>query len=139
MAKYAAFGSTLKIGGTAGTAIVNITEIDGPELSAETMDMTAHDSAGSYREIIPTFLDAGEVSFTIQYDPAHATHKNAAGGLLYLYAQKTLSSFALGMPTTPAANIVFSGYVTKFKPGMPLDGALTAEVSIKVTGAPTLP
>ena len=139
MAKYAAFGTTLRIGGTAGTAVVNITGVDGPELSAEMLDMTAHDSAGTFRERIPTFLDAGELSFTIQYDPGHATHRNAAGGLLHLLTQRTVSSFAMGFPTTPAANWVFSGYVTKFKPAAPLDGALTAEVTITVSGAPTVP
>lgn len=139
MAKYAAFGTTLKIGGTAGTAVVNVTEFDGPEQSAETIDMTAHDSSGSYREIVPSFLDGGEVTMTIQYDPAGATHKNAAGGLLYLYANRTSSSYALTFPSTPAASWVFTGYVTRFKPSAPLDGALTADVTIKVSGAPTLP
>lgn len=139
MAKYAAFGTTLKIGGTAGTAIVNVTDIAGPKLGAEILDMTAHDSSGSYREIVPTFLDAGEVTCTIQYDPAHATHKNAAGGLLYLFANKTSSSFALVLPSTPATNIVFTAYVTGFEPKMPIDGALTADVTLKVSGAPTLP
>ena len=50
MAKYAAFGTTLKIGGTAGTAVINVESIEGPEQSVEMLDMTAHDSGSAYRE-----------------------------------------------------------------------------------------
>ena len=41
MAGQAAFGTTLKIGGTAGTAIVNITEINPPSQSGD----AGHDGA----------------------------------------------------------------------------------------------
>ena len=135
MAKYSAFGTTLKIGGTAGTAIANVTEIDGPELSAETIDMTAHDSSGAYREMFPSFLDAGEVSLKIQYDPANTQHK----ALLTSLTGRASASYALTFPTTPVASWVFTGYVTGFKPSAPMDGALEADVTIKVSGAPTLP
>jgi hypothetical protein len=135
MAKYAAFGTTLKIGGTAGTAVANVTEIDGPELGAEEIDMTAHDSGSAFREILPSFLDAGEVSLKIQYDPAGATHK----ALLTNLTTRASASYALTFPTTPAASWVFTGYVMGFKPSAPMDGALTADVTIRVYGAPTLP
>ena len=95
MAGQAAFGTTLKIGGTAGTAIVNITEINPPSQSAETLDMTAHDSGGAYREMVPSFLSAGEVTLTINWDPNAATHKNAAGGLRKLFADRASSSLRL--------------------------------------------
>lgn len=138
MAKYAAFGTTLKIGGTAGTAVVNVESIEGPEQSVEMLDMTAHDSGSAYREKVASFIDAGEVSLTIQWDPGHATHKNAAGGLRYLLANRTSSSFAITYPTTPAASDVFTAYVSKFVPSAPFDDKLTAEVTLTLTGAPAL-
>lgn len=138
MAKYAAFGTTLKIGGTAGTAVVNVESIEGPEQSVETIDMTAHDSASAYREIVPSFIDAGEVTLRIQWDPNNATHKNAAGGLRYLLAQRTSSVFAITYPSSPAASDVFTAYVTKFTPSAPFDDKLTADVTLTLTGAPTL-
>ncbi len=138
MAKYAAFGTQLRIGGTAGTAVINVESIDGPEQSVEVLDMTAHDSSGAYREKMASFIDAGEVSLRIQWDPNHATHKNAAGGLRYLLAQRIASSFALIYPTTPAASDVFTAYVTKFSPSAPFDDKLAADVTLTVSGAPTL-
>lgn len=138
MAKYAAFGTTLKIGGTAGTAVVNVESIEGPEQTVETIDMTAHDSGSAYREIAPTFIDAGEVTLRIQWDPNNATHKNAAGGLRYLLAQRTSSTFAITYPSSPAASDVFTAYVTAFTPSAPFDDKLTADVTLTLTGAPTL-
>lgn len=138
MAKYAAFGTTLKIGGTAGTAVVNIESIEGPEQTVETLDMTAHDSGSAYREIRPSFIDAGEVTLRIQWDPNDATHKNTAGGLRYMLAQRTSSAFAITYPSSPAASDVFTAYVTKFVPSAPFDDKLTADVTLTLTGAPTL-
>ena len=138
MAKYAAFGTVLKIGGTAGTAVVNVESIEGPEQTVETLDMTAHDSGSSYREVAPSFIDAGEVTLRIQWDPNGATHKNTAGGLRYLLAQRASSVFAITYPTTPVASDVFTAYVTKFVPSAPFDDKLTADVTLTLTGAPTL-
>lgn len=137
MAGQAAFGTTLKIGGTAGTAVVNITSIEGPGWSVESLDMTAHDSASAYREIAPSFIDAGEVTLRINYDPGQATHKNSAGGLLHLLTQRSESAFAIGFPTTPASGLTFDAYVTAFAPSAPFDGKLEANVTLKVNGAVT--
>ena len=138
MAGRAAFGTMLKIGGTAGTAIVSITEINPPSQSAETLDMTAHDSGGAYREIVPSFLSAGEVTLTINWDPNEATHKNAAGGLRKLFADRASSLFSIAFPVTPVANDIFTAYVTVFEPRAPFDDKLTARVTLTVSGAPTL-
>ena len=138
MSGNVAFGTLLKIGGTAGTAVANVTSIEGPGLSAEIIDITAHDSAGSYREKVPSFLDAGEVTLRINYNPNNATHKNAVGGLLKLFNDKTSSSFALMFPVTPAVNWVFAAYVSAFSPSMPFDGKIEASVTLTVDGAPTL-
>ena len=138
MAKYSAFGTVLKIGGTAGTAIVNIESIEGPELSTETIDMTAHDSSGGYREKVPTFLDAGDITLRMQWDPNHATHKDAAGGLINAWKTKALTPFALTFPSTPAATWTFSAYVTKFVASAPFDDKLAADFTLTVSGSATL-
>jgi hypothetical protein len=137
MAGQAAFGATLKIGGTAGTAVAGVTSIEGPGWSTDTLDMTAHDSASAYREIAPSFIDAGEVTLRLNYDPNQVTHKNSAGGLLYLLTTRALTSFALSFPTTPIAWLTFQGYVTEFSPEAPVDGKLEAGAKIKITGAVT--
>lgn len=138
MAKYAAFGTTLKRGGTGGTAVANIIDISGPGLSLDVEDVTSHDSTAGWEEVVGTVLRSGEVTLEIAYDPGGATHKNATGGLIADLVSKTAQTWAITFPSSPAVSWSFSGLVTGFEPGMPVDGALTASVKIKVTGSPTL-
>lgn len=134
----AAFGTQLLIGGTAGTAVANVTQFEGPGLSADVLDMGSHDSPGSYAEKAVGRLDAGEVTMRLNFDPNSATHKNAIGGLRYLFAQRASSSFALKYPVTPVAHDIFTAYVTAFSATSPHDDKLEASVTLTITGEPTL-
>lgn len=136
MTKYAGLGTTLKRGGTGGTAIAQISNISGPGLSLDTEDVTTHDSSGGWEEVVATILRSGEVTVDIVYDPAAATHKNAAGGLLADLISRTAQTYAITFPG--AVSWSFSAFVTGFEPSAPHDGSLTASVKFKVTGAPTL-
>lgn len=138
MAKYSAFGTTLKRGGVGGTAIAQVENISGPELSLDTEDVTTHDSTGGWEEHVGTILRSGEVTLDILYDPNHATHKNAAGGLISDLVSRVSQTYALTFPSSPAVSWSFSALVTAFSPESPVDGALRASVTMKVTGQPTL-
>jgi len=135
MSKYAAFGTLLKRG---STAIAYTRSISGPGLSADTEDVTTHDSTAAFEEVVVTILRSGEVSFEIEYDPNNATHKNAAAGLIADYISRTANTYNLVFPSTAAVTWTFSAFVTGFEPSAPHDGALTAAVKMKVTGQPTL-
>jgi|APHig6443718053_1056840.scaffolds.fasta_scaffold106160_2 predicted secreted protein len=138
MSKYSAFGTTLKRGGTGGTAIAQIQSISGPGLAADTEDVTTHDSTGGWEEAVVTILRSGEVTIDILYDPNAATHKNAAGGLLADLISRASQTYAITFPSSAAVSWTFTAFVTGFEPGAPFDGALTAAVTLKLTGQPTL-
>ena len=138
MAKYDAYGTALYKGTTTGTAYAQVTNISGPSLSLDTADVTSHDSTGAWEEVVATILRSGEITLDIVYDPAHATHKNSAGGLLYDFAARTAIVMTLVFSDTATTEWTFSGLITAFEPGMPVDGALTASVTIKPTGVVTL-
>ena len=135
MAKYAAFGCALKRG---ATAIANVTNISGPGLSLDTEDVTSHDSTGGWEEVVGTILRSGEITLDIVYDPDNATHKYAAGGLIHDLVSRTAQTYNLYFSDSTPATWAFSALVTGFNPGMPVGGALTASVSMKLTGQPTL-
>ena len=135
MAKYSAFGTALKKG---GTEYAQVKSISGPGLSLDTEDVTSHDSTGGWEEVVGTILRSGEVTLEIEYDPAAATHKYAAGGLVYDLVQKTIIEFTLEFPDVAITTWTFNALITGFEPGMPVDGALTAAVKLKLTGQPTL-
>lgn len=135
MAKYAAFGTQFKRG---ATVVAQVTNISGPGLSLDTEDVTAHDSTGGWEEVVATILRSGEITLDIEYDPNDATHKYASGGILYDLKSRASQSYSLVFPSTPAVTWSFTAFCTGFEPGAPVDGALTASVTYKITGQPTL-
>lgn len=137
MAKYSAFGTKLSVKdkGGIGTAnvIAQVTNISGPGLSFDLADVTSHDQSTPHEYMIPTIIRTGDVTLDIAYDPNDTTHKD----LLTRLGNRTLSTFTLEFPVTPAKTWSFDGYVTGFEPNMPTDDALTASVTVKPVGAVT--
>lgn len=135
-----AFGTLLKIGDGGSpesfATIAEVKDISGPSMELATEDVTSHSSTNGWREFIATLLDAGEVSFDINFVPTATTHSYSAG-LLKDYANKTKRNFQIvfsgGSPTW-----TFSAFVTGFEPSMPVEGANTASITLKITGQPTL-
>ena len=146
MTKYSAFDTALKMGqGDVDPGpetfdeIAAVTSIGGPGLSLDTEDVTCHDSTEGWEEVVATVLRTGEVTLEINYDPADDTHDlTGTLGLLAKAAAKTLTNFKLTFPDAATTEWSFSAYVTGFEPSAPVDGALTASVTLKITGKPTL-
>lgn len=135
MAKYDAFGTQLKRG---AVVIAQLSDISGPSLSADTEDVTTHDSTGAWEEHVVTILRSGEVTMELVYDPAAATHKNAAGGLIADLVGRASTTYSIVFPDAALTTWSFTAFVTAFEPSMPHDGALTASATLKLTGQPTL-
>lgn len=151
MSGISAFGTILRMGRgdvdpgpETFDAIAGITEIGGPGFSRDIVDATAHDSPGAFEEVVRTIIRTGELSVTINYNPNHATHSGdptpATGGLglLAKLVSGDLTNFQMEFPTDPAVEWDFEGYVTGFEPGAPYDDLLSADVTIKLSGQPTL-
>ena len=122
--------------GVAAVEIAQISNISGPGLSVDMIDVTTHDSTNAWEDVVAGILRTGELTLDIVYDPAGATHAAAAGGLIYRLENRQYTWFDLTFFTT--YNWTFSGYITGFTPGAPVEGALTAAVTLKITGPPTL-
>lgn len=121
--------------GVALTSIAQVSDISGPGMSADTEDVTTHDQATAWEENVVTILRSGEVSLSIVYDPNAATHA-ATSGLLAKLQNKTPTQFRVVFPGP--YNWTFDGYASGFEPSAPVDGSLTADVTVKITGQPTL-
>ena len=121
--------------GVAKTEVAGVTNISGPGLGLDVEDVTTHDQAAAFEEVVATILRTGEMTLEIVYDPADATH-DASTGLVYRIEDRIFSYFDLIFLST--YNWTFFGYVTGFEPGAPVAGALTGTVKIKITGQPTL-
>lgn len=135
------FGTYLKLG-DGGTAevfatIAEVKDIKGPKLSLNTEDVTSHDSTDGWAEYIGTILEAGEVTFDINWKPANVTHSFSAGVLKDLVGRGK-RNFQLVVPVTPALTWSFAALVTEFGPEFKVKGALTSSVKLQVSGKPTL-
>lgn len=118
--------------------IAYVTNIGGPGLARDTLESTHHKSPAMYRSFIKGLKDGGEVSLDLNFDPANATH-NAATGILADFADDdTISAWVVTFPDPAATQWTFDGIVTGFEPSAPFDDKLSATVTIKVSGQPTL-
>ncbi len=136
----AGYGVLLKIGDGGGsetfTTIAEVKDIEGPELELEAKDVTSHDSNG-WREFIGTLLTGGEVSFDLNFIPTHATHSYSAG-LIKDLVNRTKRNFKLVFPDGGSTTWTFAALVVGVKPSGPVEDELSAEVTLQVTGQPTL-
>lgn len=137
-----AFGTLLKIGDGATptenfTTIAEVRDISGPSLSLDTEDTTSHSSTGGWEDAVGTILRSGEVTFDIGYQPSETTH-NATTGLLADMRNRVRRNFQLVFPDASSTTWSFTALVTGFQPGAPVGGSLTASITLKPVGQPTL-
>jgi len=104
--------------------------IGGPEMTADAVETTDHDSTGGYREYIGGLKDSGEVGFKINWDPADAQHD------VLVAAVGEKKYWRITFPDG-SSTATFQGILTKYVPDVPLDDRMTAEIAIKVSGQVT--
>lgn len=119
------------------TTIAQVVKISGPKFALDTADTTCLDSPGGWEEVVGTVLRSGEITLDINYVPSDATH-DATAGLLSKMQSKAVVGFKLQFPDTPPTEWTFQALVTGFQPEAAADGKLTASVTLKITGQPTL-
>lgn len=136
MAGIDGYGVVLSRGNGAGppevfTAVGNVQNLGGPELSRETYDVTAHDSPDKWREFIGGLKDGGEVSVEVHYDPdKHDTY-------ITDFSDVNARSWRIVWPQA-LGQWDFKAILTGFNPSAPVDDKLAAELTLKVTGKPTI-
>lgn len=143
-----AIGTLLKRGDGGGpenfTTVAEVTNITGPGLSQAMIDTTSHESP-NWREFITGLADGGQVSFDINYIPDNASH-NVIAGLLKDFKDQadgtllTPRNYQIVFPDVSNTVWTFAAWISDFEPTAPATGddKLSASVTMKVTGEPTL-
>lgn len=136
MAGIDAFGTQLKRGDGGSpesfTALAEPTSISGPGLSRETLDVTSHQSPDQWMEFVGGLKDGGEVSVDVNYDPA--LHDSLVSDL----DDSAPRNYQLVFPDDATTTWSFAALLTGFEPDAPYDDKLTASLTFKVSGKPTL-
>jgi hypothetical protein len=121
-------GSTL-------TAITQVVEVDGPEVTVGSKETT--NLASTFKSFRAQLPDGGSVSATIQYDPASTTH-TALTTAINIWPQQPVAWKVLFNTAAGTDSATFNAFLTKFKPkGMNEDDNLEADIEIKLVNLPT--
>ena len=130
MAGYFAGGVVL----TLGTAIAELTNITGPGIKLDLIDVTSHSSASRFREFVPGLADAGEFKLEGNF-----TDSADANILLALLTNRSLTSGAtIVFPNPEGSTWTFDCYVVGYEGSEPYDGKLAFTATLKVTGIPVM-
>lgn len=141
MTKYAAKGTLLQaeIAAAPGTfqTVAQVRSIGGPTLGGDAIDLSHHSVPAAYRVFQPGVNDAGEITIEVLFDPADPTQDNVGvDGLLSIYDQREVHLFRVVFSDTGATIWESEGMITSYEPTAPFDEALTASITMKLTGQP---
>lgn len=115
--------------------VVEVTEINMPEIELKTEDATSHDSGG-WEEVVGTLLTGNEISGKVNWRPTDPTHDETTG-ILATILNRTKANWKMVLPSN-LKTFAFAGLLTKFKGLPPVDGKLEAEFTIKISGPVTV-
>ncbi|MCY0961574.1 phage tail tube protein [Streptomyces sp. H27-H5] len=130
------FGTAFQRGDGAGpevfTSIADTTNISGPGLSRETIDVTSHSSPDAWMEFIGGLKDGGEVSLDVNYAPA--MHDVLIGD----FDDVDPRNYRVVFPDPDTTTWSFKAVMTGFESEAPYDDKLAASLTFKVSGKPTI-
>jgi predicted secreted protein len=133
MAGKFAFGTSFSVTvSSVLTPIASLTSITGLDLSADDIDVTAHDSADGYREFVQGLRDGGTVSIEGNF-----TGVASQEALKTLFDSGEVVAMEIGFPDA-FAEWQFNGYVNALSTDAPMDDKASFSATIKVSGKPIL-
>jgi len=139
MGGVSAFGTIFRIEkNSAQVAVGELTDIGGPSISVDTVDVTSHNSTDSYREFAAGVIDAGEMSLEGNLTQGNASLlKDIADARAVVNIDVEFPRYHDGT-AWKCMYFDMSGALTAWEPGAPYEDKLTFSGSVKVTGKPTL-
>jgi hypothetical protein len=124
------YGSTLSYAAPGGSptwnAVAEVQDIKMPKHIADTIKIQRYDSPTLFAELIGGWLEAGEVEFSVTYNPA------AGGPLFALLGQA--QQFKIVKPDT--YYWTYQAIVTEFGEPIPLKDKMMIDIKFKISGAP---
>jgi hypothetical protein len=116
----------------AGHDIGYIKDIDGPEKTRDVITLEHHDLTNGIREKLAGLGDSGTVTFTVELITGDTT------GQKYFEDDIDSGTERQVIITYPDGETdTFNGIGTRFKKSIPVNGEITADISIAINGAVT--
>lgn len=112
--------------------LAEVNSIKGPGMTRDTIDVTSLDSTGGYREFIGGFRDGGTLTFSMNFTRANYDLMKAD------FESDDMGHYELVLPDGDQTSIEFEGVVTECPLTIPMDDKVTIDVTIKISGEPTV-
>jgi hypothetical protein len=109
-----------------------IVDINGPNMSRNTIDTTHLGVTNGYSTFIAGLRDPGQVTFTINYD------RTAYDDLKADFESDILQSYAITLPDDDNTAFMFDGLVTELPLTIPANDRVTGNITIQVSGEVTI-
>lgn len=117
------------------TTIAEVLDIDGVKLGLEPLDATSHDSPDGWIERIGGLLDGGEVSFSVNLIADDPTHDETTGLESELVGRTKKNYQIVVNGASGPKTISFAALVTSYEVKAPVEGKLTADITLTISGA----
>ena len=118
------------IGSSAWSTIAEVTNISGPGMTRDLIEVTSLDSTDGYREFIAGFRDGGNVVLSMNYTRAGLDE------FLADFESDVIQNYEIILPD--GTSLEFEGFVQEFPLTIPTDSQITMETTIKVSGKVTV-
>lgn len=109
-------------------AVAEITSIKGPGKKRDTIEVTNLDSTGGYKEFIGGFREGGTVSLTMNFTRASYDLMNTD------FELEDPQFYSIEIPDTDHTTMEFAGFVQELPLNISAKDAITADVTILVSG-----
>lgn len=117
-------------GSASWDVIAEVTNISGPGMSRDLIEVTSLDSTGGYREFIGGFRDGGTLVLSMNYtkEGLESFHSD--------FESEEAQYYEVVLPD--GESFEFEGFVQEFPLTIPTDAQISMEVTIKISGAVTI-
>jgi len=113
---------------TGWVSVAEITGVDGPTKSRETLEVTTLDSTEGYREHIPGLREGGTVALAMNF------FRDTYDTMNDDFEDDTVQNYLIAIPDDDNTMMEFAGMVTEIPFSAAVGAVITANVTIKVTG-----
>ena len=114
------------------TTVGEVFDFSGTSTSMDTVDATDFSHTDGHRRFLAGLIDAGEITFTLNFDPALTVY----GTIDTFYKARTAKNWKFSYAGS-TVNTIVSALVTGIGRAVPMDDKMTMEVSLKVSGVMT--
>lgn len=136
------YGTLICVSDGAGTPVMHIIagvgDIDGPNRSINVTERLTHSTGSAYKGKDPGMIDAGQLQFPVNYDPANESHGDVeVYGLGYLFKNRVKRTWwIVSAPNDDGTRDVrsFRGFVSEMGESHPVEGRDMVDVTVEIDG-----